>query len=89
MPANKILAFPIQLHCPTCLRPCGADELSACLRCGHQYCQRDEWTCECDRFAAEMADRAKHRLTGEPIREPAEENVVAEQFIKEQFGGVL
>ena len=58
---TNLLMFPTQLTCPTCGRPCGEDELSECLRCGQQYCQRDSWECECDRIAAEIIDRAGMR----------------------------
>jgi hypothetical protein len=89
----KILRFPVQHACPTCQRPCGEDELSQCLRCGQKWCQFDTGECECDRFAREMAQRAqvwaedeRYKITGRPIEEPAEENVLALQFIHEQFG---
>jgi hypothetical protein len=56
---NKILNFPVQHACPTCGRPCGADELSECTRCGQQYCQRDSWECECDPIAREIVQRGE------------------------------
>jgi hypothetical protein len=87
----KLLAFPVQHSCPSCSRPCGEDELSECLRCGLRYCSNPAcWECQCDRDALEMVQRAedaKYRLTGRPIEEPAEENVIAAAFIQTQFGG--
>jgi hypothetical protein len=56
-----VLAFPVQFSCPTCSRPCGEDELSDCLRCGQRYCSHDDWTCQCDRDAAEILSRAKEK----------------------------
>jgi len=53
-----LLQFPAQHVCPTCNRPCGQDELSECLRCGRQYCKHDDWTCQCDRDAADILSRA-------------------------------
>lgn len=58
---NTVLQFPIQLSCPTCGRACGDDELSECLRCGQRYCSNDEWTCQCDRDAVEIAERSAGR----------------------------
>lgn len=84
----KVLAFPVTHPCPTCGRQCSEDDLSACLRCGQQYCQQDDWTCECDRMALEMAQRAMYLRTGAPIEEPAEENVLALAFMSQQFGEV-
>lgn len=54
---ENLLAFPVQFSCPTCGRACGEDELSECLRCGQQYCERDSWQCQCDRDAAEILQR--------------------------------
>ena len=89
----KVLAFPVQHNCPTCERMCSPEDLSMCLRCGAQYCLNPAcWECQCDRDALEMMERAveqKYRLTGEPIAEPAEENVLALEFMREQFGEEL
>ena len=85
----KVLAFPVQHSCPTCERMCSPEDLSECLRCGALYCSKCTWECQCDRDAAELAERAKYRLTGDPIEEPAEENVLALAFMLEHFGGEL
>jgi hypothetical protein len=88
-PSAKILAFPTTNPCSGCGRQCADDELSQCLRRGARYCERAEcWECQCDRDALEMVQRA-HLLTGPPIQEPAEENVLALAFIRQQFGGEL
>jgi len=60
---SNVLAFPVQLACPTCGRPCGEDELSECTRCGQRYCQQDSWDCECDRTAREILARAQRGFT--------------------------
>ena len=55
---GTIIDSPVQTKCPTCGRPCGADELSECLRCGQLYCSNDSWNCGCDTDAREIKDRA-------------------------------
>ena len=85
-PSCKIIQFPVQHACPKCQQPCGEDELSQCLRCGAKYCGNPKcWQCDCDLFAEEIA----YRLTGKPIEEPADENVLALAFIQQQFGRCL
>ena len=55
-----ILDFPVAFTCPTCGRPCAEDELtSECLRCGQQFCGKDDGQCQCDRDAVEMLARAQ------------------------------
>jgi hypothetical protein len=72
-----VVDFQVQTKCPTCGRPCGADELSECLRCGQLYCSNDSWNCGCDTDARESMDRTDsaiqsggevkaHRRTVEP-----------------------
>jgi hypothetical protein len=59
-----VLSFPVQHECPTCHRACAPDDLSECLTCGQKYCSRRgcDWTCACDRFAADVIQRGMEQL---------------------------
>ena len=65
---SLIVPFPPQHVCPTCNRVCSPEDLSECLTCGQQYCQRNDcdWTCACDRYAVEMYQRAEAILSQTP-----------------------
>lgn len=56
---SMVIPFPPRYTCPTCQRPCSPEDICECLTCGQQYCSHKEcdWTCDCDRIAAELAQR--------------------------------
>jgi hypothetical protein len=57
MATKAVIQFPTQTECPTCGRSCSEEQLSGCMTCGAKYCKYDDWTCDCDRMAAEIVER--------------------------------
>jgi len=59
-----VLSFPARTTCPCCGRACGEDELSECYTCGGKFCgsanRNCKSLCECDRLAAEFAERLRN-----------------------------
>jgi hypothetical protein len=51
-----VLAFPAQTTCDMCGRGCSEDDLGGCFTCDTRFC-RNCSTCECDKAAADLADR--------------------------------
>lgn len=54
MPAY-VIAFPVQVSCPVCHKPCSNEDLSECYTCSGKMCRHCS-ECECDRLAAKLAD---------------------------------
>jgi hypothetical protein len=61
--ATNVLSFPTQTTCPCCGRACGEEDLSECYTCGGKFCGSTKSDCrsicECDRLAADFAERWK------------------------------
>lgn len=76
---SVVVSFPSGFKCPSCNRSVSEEDLSECLTCGQKYCSSKEcdWSCGCDRVAADIALRMSEMGTRRRKRGSLGQKIVA------------